>query len=488
MVDIYYYLAGETCPDTPIRADYSESTAVISYKLFEDNIDKTHVLRFVAHRPDSDEIIGSEEILFNVRNCDDGDWYVSEEDGDDVAGDGSEDKPFSTLKRALDVVSNALDLIVIKGNITLNDESSIPVVNSNCTIMGCDEESSITSNYQREFLHLAGSRNITVHLVNLNLQNDELFTKIKIIDFTNNNRKFQDYETVLIHGGAPVLIATVNDNVFYPYDNINFKGLLTNKEEKGLKNKNLTVSIGEKNISTITTSSDDGHDGEFDEWVHINQTYTTDPQKLYLKFIHNDYFDNILEWDFTYKEPVQINVKINQTIQLTSTGHEPNSEVGFYHADENFSDDVLIDTVTSDSEGNATLTWIPPWGSYIVYTFSENEGEAIHSEWLLETTMKISDLPTTEFINSISFESNGDFKYNTKTVSKIRDLEGLMIGLDVNPDLTYTETYFSFPSDYDTSRLDSAELTPEEYEYFKQTLTDITVNDDGDLILHRPDI
>lgn len=477
LVDIYYYLEGEACPSIPERRDYDSDTVMISYKLFNDNLDSTHVLRFVAHKEDG-TIIGTEELLFNVRNCDDGDWYVSST-GDDETGDGSVDKPFKTLQKALSVVSKALDLIIVKGNLTLSDEASIPVINTDCTIMGCDENASITSNYYREFFHLAGSKNIKIHLVNLTLKSNELVSKINLVEFNNTNKDFYDYETVVIHGGAPVLTATINNTTYYPYDNINIKGLLTNKEEVGLSEKDLTVKLGESCLGTITTDNN----GEFDNWININQEYTTTSQTLYLNFNHPDYFENTQEWTFNYKQPITAQVKIGRSLRLTSIGHTAGDTVNFYTID-----DEIIGDATADNDGVATLIWTPNWGSYIVYTYAENIGESINAEWSIDTTMKISDLDTTEFVDSITFEDNGEFKLTTKNITKIEDMTGLLLDLTMEDDLCYSETHHSFPEAYDSSRLTSSDLTPYEYEILKQAITDITVNDNGDLILHRADI
>lgn len=477
LVDIYYYLEGDTCPEEPIRADFTDKNAIISHKLFKDNLDKTHVLRFVAHTSDN-TIIGSEELLFNVRNCDDGDWYVSQ-DGDDTTGDGSITKPFKTLQKALSVVSKAMDLIIVKGNLTLSDEESIPVINTDCTIMGCDENASITSYYYREFFHLTGSKNVKIHLVNITLKNTELVSKIELVEFHNTNKEFYDYETVVIHGGAPILESTINNTTYYPYDNINVKGLLTSKEGLGLPNKKLEFLLGETKIDTITTNND----GTFDEWIHINQDYSEESQKFYLKFNHSDYFENTQEWGFNYKQPIKVIVRLGQNIRLTSTDHEPNDEVGFYYNDDN-----LIDTVTADSNGTATLTWNPLWGSYIVYTYKENIGEAVNAEWVVNTSISINELPTNEFVTGIQFKDNGDFELTTKTVSKISDMEGLLLDLTFNDDLRYAETVHVLPETYDETTLNSTELTPYEFEIFKQAIVDITVDDNGDLKLHRMDL
>ncbi|MBQ6220015.1 MAG: hypothetical protein IJH63_00410 [Methanobrevibacter sp.] len=472
LVDIYYYLEDEHDNVKLLKADYSMDTAVISYKVFESNLDKSHVLRFVAHKND-DTVIGTEEIIINIRNCDDGDWYVSST-GDDVLGDGSRDNPFQTLNKAISVVSNARDLIVVSGDLTLSDENSIPVVNTNCTILGCDDVS-ITSNYHRRFFHLVGSHNITLHLVNLLLKTSEVSTSIKFVDFKNTNSNFYDYETVIINGGLAVLEADINTDSYYPFDYIHVNGSLKSKEEVPLTNKNLTLKLNDTSFATITTDDN----GEFNEWVNINSEYSEDTQVLSLVFDHTDYFETTKEWNITYKEPEYLRVRIGESIELTSSGHDSNVDVSFY-----ISDDTLIDTVTSDSNGDAVLEWTPEWGTYTVYTYEDNIGETVKNEWLIDTIIIISELSNNVFIDDVSFNNDGEFNINQRTIITLNDLNGLLTDLEFTDDLKYNMVYSELQG-YSDDELTGTDLTPKDYSILQQAITDIIVEDNGDVKIQR---
>ena len=475
LVDIYYYREGETCPNTPIRSDYDSSTAMISYELFEDNPDSTHILRFVAHKTDG-TIIGSEELLFKVRNCDDGDWYVSPT-GNDLTGDGSQDKPFRTLGKALSVVNNALDLIVVSGDLTLSDESSVPIVNTNCTILGCDDVS-ITNTYSNSFFHLVGEKGISLHLVNLILKYEELVSEIKITDYINKNKDFYDFETVLINGGVTALTATINNNEYYQYDNILLEGSLKSKEGVSIPGKKLIVKIEDTTLGTILTDSN----GEFRKYLRINTDYTSDPLTVYVILDDVNYFKSTQELQFNIREPNKIRVKLGNSIRLTSVDREEDEVVNYYYPT-----DDLVGSATVDSNGNATLTLTPTWGTYIIYTYREEDNSLLlQDEWVVETYINIDSLSTNEFITSVSFNQDGSFNYTTKTISKVADITGLITDITFYDDLRYDVTTFTLDtSNYTEDVLNSGELTPYEYNVLKEAIIDITVDDNGDVKLHR---
>ncbi len=468
-VDIYHYLEEDGVETKrELKKGHTNKTGIISYKVFDQ--EKVNVLRFEAFKSNGEEL-GVEEILLTVRNCDDGDWYVSA-DGSDETGDGSIDNPFQTLPKALSVVNNALDLIVIKGDLEFDNKDSIPVINSNCTIMGCDD-ATITSNYQRQFFHLVGERNITVHLINLVLRNDEIVTSVKSREYWNNNPNFYDYETVIIHGGATILEASINNTHYYPYDYIHLTGVLKTKEDILLKNKTLTVYLNDDEILELTTDNN----GEFDTWIKIDTEYSSDDLKLSVKFDTTNYFENTQELIFHHNQVETVRVRYGQSLTLTSDSNNP---VTFYYKDDN-----VIDTVTPD-EGVATLEWTPGWGSYTVYTYKNNIGESIKDEWLIETYLTINDLDTKTFVSDISFEDNGDFRLTKKTITKLGDLNNLLTDIKFGDDLKYDKVYSNLNrEDYTDEEWEGSDLTPKEFEILNQLITGIRVDEYGDLIIIR---
>lgn len=470
-VDIYHYLEDEGVETKKLlKKDYKDNTGIISYTDLDD--ETVNVLRFEAFKSNGDEL-GVEEILVNVRNCDDGDWYVSKT-GDDITGDGSKDNPFKTLPKALSVVNNALDLIVIEGDLEFDNKDSIPVINANCIIMGCDD-AVITSNYQRQFFHLVGERNISVHLINLTLRNDEIITRIKSNEYLNNNPNFYDYETVIIHGGATVLETVIDKDSYYPYDYVNVKGVLKTKEDILLKNKPLVILLNDEEIAEITTDDE----GEFDEWIRIDTFYTSGDSVLSVKFDTSNYFENTVDFNFTLIQPENIRSRYGQLVSLNSL--DCSEPVTFY-----YKDDKVIDTVTPSEDGVACLKFTPEWGTTTVYTYSGNNPGSVKDEWIVDTYLNIDDLDNKTFVSDIIFEDNGEFRLNRKTIHKLSDLDGLLTDIHMGDDLRYDLLYTSLNrDDYTDDEWEGSDLTPTEFKILKNVIVDITVNDDGDLIITK---
>ena len=475
LVDIYVYLEeeGETTKRL-LKRDHDKSTAIISYQVFSD-VEKEYVLRFEAHHSDGTSI-GYDEIKFKVRNCDDGDWYVSST-GNDVTGDGSSEKPFKTLDKAISVVNHALDFIIIKDNIVLEKEDNIPIVNTPCTIMGCDD-ASITSNYNRQFFHIVGERNITLRLVNLTLKNNELTTNIKSIDYVNESPVFTDYETVVIHGGASILTATVDRESYYKKDYIHITGTLKTKESTGIPNQILKVLIGDKEITNIVTNAN----GEFNAWVPIDLSdYTDSTFELYLNFDTENYFENTQHWTLNLMEPTEVNVSYGSTVRLVSLNNNPDEVVTFYV------DNNPIGTATADSTGKAVLVYQPEWGTFIVYTFKDGQYHGIKDEWIITTYMDIDQLSSVVFLTDLVLDDNtGDWKAVGKKLTKIADLEGILTNVTFDDDMNYTLTKYHIPSGkYTPEELASMNITPEEYDLLKTFITSVTVDNTGKVSINK---
>lgn len=478
-IDVYHYLQENDTHTTPtlLAENYTDLTGVIRYDILTQ--DKVNILRFDAYStPDNhtaDNLIGSIEVPIIIRDCDDGDWYVKST-GNDETGDGSKTKPFKTLTKALSVVSSSQDLIIIQGSLELDNKDSIPYVNTNCTIMGCDN-AELYSYYHRQFFHLTGGRDVTLRLVNLSLKNNELASNIKTIDYINSNSEFDNYETVLIHGGATILTATLNATRFYPNDKINVTGTLTNKDGVGLANQILTLQLEDGTVlGTFTTDEN----GEFDEWIHLDLEYTSEEFKIYLIYDSENYFDNTQEWTVRLIEPTYVYITVGEDIQLISPGHTPGASVTFYDGD-----GTEIDTVTADSNGNATLDYETTWGATTIYTFKD-DGQSISSEWYIETYMDIDSLSTQEFVTGIEFLETGEFNCTTKTISVVNDIDDLLLTFTMEDDLRYTTTSFSLDrSQYTPEALNSTNLTHVELAILKEAITGISVDNYGNVKVTR---
>ena len=478
-IDVYHYLQENDTRTDPVllEENYTSLTGILRYDILDDT--KINILRFDAYSTpenhNSDNLIGSIEVPIIVRGCNDGDWYVKNT-GDDVNGDGSKEKPFQTLTKALSVVSSSQDLIIVQGSLELNNKDSIPYVNTNCTIMGCDN-AELYSYYKRQFFHLTGGRDVTLRLVNISLKNKELTSNIKTIDYINSNNEFDNYETVLIHGGGTILTATLNSTRFYPKDNINVSGTITNKNGVGLPNQTLTLKLEDGTIlGTFTTNGD----GSFNEWIPIDLEYTKNEFKIYLVYESENYFDNTQEWTVKLIEPTYVYITVGEDIQLISLNHTPGESVNFYNGD-----GTIISTVTADSNGRAVLDYETSWGTATVYTLKD-DSPSFNGEWYIETYMDIDSLSTQEFVTSIEFLENGEFNCTTKTISIVDDIDDLLLTFTMEDDLRYSTTTFKLDrTQYTEEALNSSDLTHVELDVLKQAITGISVDNYGNLKITR---
>ena len=477
-IDVYHYLQEKDTrsTETLLESNYTNLTGIIRYDIL--NPDKINILRFDAYSSQenhtSENLIGSIEVPIIVRGCDDGDWYVKST-GDDDTGDGSKTKPFKTLTKALSVVSSSQDLIIVDGVLELCNKDSIPYVNTNCTIMGCNN-AQLYSNYKRQFFHLTGGRDVTLRLVNISLKNNELTSNVKTIDYINSNSEFDNYETVLIHGGATILTATLNATRFYPKDNINITGSITNKDGTGLPNQTLTLKLEDGTILATFTTDESGN---FNEWIPVDLPYTSDEFKIYLVYDNENYFGNTQEWTVKLIPPTKVYVTVGEEVQLISPGHTPGASVDFY------ADGTVIATVIADSNGNAVLDYETTWGSTLIYTLKD-DSQSINSEWDVETYMDIDSLTSQEFVTSIEFLENGEFNCTTKTISVINDIDDLLLTFTMEDDFRYSTTTFHLDrTQYTQEQLNSNSLTAVELDILKQAITGISVDNYGNLKITR---
>ena len=468
-VDMYYYLEEEGVETKKtIVKGFTGDSASISYKLFDTT--KPTVLRFEYYKIPG-EILSTEEIVINVRDCNDGDWYVSST-GNDVTGDGSSSKPFKTLQKALSLVNNALDLIIVKGDLEFDNKDSIPIINANCIIMGCDN-ATITSNYQRQFFHLVGDRNVHLSIINLTLKNDEIVTEVKCNEYYNLNPDFYNYSTVIIHGGATTLTFTIDKADYYPYDYVKVTGTILSKDNLPLKDKTLDILADNIKLDSVTTDDT----GSFSKWVKMDVPYTTGDHSVQVHFDTQNYFETLEEKPFNMWKPTTIRVKYHDQVTLSI---DKDTSTKFYYKDDN-----LIKEVPS-VDGVCKLEWTPAWGEYTVYTYQENIHESVENEWNIITYMEIEDLTSNEFITSIDFLDNGDFVYTTKTVTQVKDLTDLLTEINIADDLKYDVTIESLnEEDYTVEEWESTNLTPKELGIISRAITGITVNDNGEIELQR---
>ena len=203
------------------------------------------------------EIIGTNEIIINVRGCNNADWYVNPSTGNDNNDGKSRSTAFQTIQKAVDSVHGDKNLIVLLGG---NYEFNKPViVNNDCTILGCG--SVLIENLQ-ENLFFSVAYNCSLILQDVTVQYHGDICNVTNTTFTNHNGNGEFAHVILLFTNAPLLVITkLNISLvtgsYCVGDTVNFTGTLLDKYGNKLDAKTITVN----DSITATTDSNGVYTG-----------------------------------------------------------------------------------------------------------------------------------------------------------------------------------------------------------------------------------
>jgi len=444
---------------------YTKNSYPVSHTLLDEG--NVNIFKFIAYDKNYN-VISEEELEINVQGCNNANFYVSSE-GDDTTGDGSSENPFATLNKALEGVTDVKNLIAVIGEVNITDAT---IVNNNCTIIGCknnDEPSIIHNDISNRFFNVVGNKNLNLSLIDIYLDSNGAVSYCKNSHYLNNNPDYNNYLTVLVNGGEPLLAFTLDkDDYFTNYDNIIVSGTMKSKENKGIKNANLKIILGETIVNAATDNN-----GEFTAVVPIRELSSED-YNIIVAFEGSDtYIGAALTNQLNVsKNPTRVNVTYGEDATITSTGHTSGDLVSFYE------DNTLIDTVTANNNGEAILTFNPSFGTTTVY--SSDDGISVDDEWMIQTKLKISDLQADYFVTDLTVDStNGDLvmvKTPLTSFNTIQDLEGVMLNVSENNENICLTRFISSYHD-DPTVLEGDEIYPSDAEYLFNAITDLTIVD-----------
>ena len=441
------------------RFESNGSSFFVPYTLLDE--ETTNIFTFIA-RNDND-IIGTEEMEINVQGCNNADFYVSS-NGDD-SNDGTIDDPFLTINKALEKVSNVRNMIVVQGEVTVNDST---IINDNCTILGCGN-AIIHNDLSNKFFHITGNKNLTLSLLDITLDSNGAQTYIKSSNYTNNNVDYNNYLTVLVNGETPLIsLSTDKQNYFTSYDNIVVSGTMKSKENNGIKNANLKIILAETVIDTSTDNN-----GQFTATIPIRELMKGD-YDIELIFEGSDtYMSTVLNQSVEIsKEPIDIMTTYGNSITLTSTGHNSGETVKFYK------DNTIIESKTADSHGIASLDYLPEFGLTTIYTSSD--GTSVNNEWIIETYLSINDLPTESFVTNIVVKDNGDFTVEETPLTDFRtinDLEDVLLDVSIDNENIFLNRFKSNKNDVDY--LEQNNLCYEDIKDLFNAIISLSISDDS---------
>lgn len=434
-----------------------------SFKISTDDLDEINInhFKFIAHNNEGD-VIGEQELEINVKGCNDGDFYVRY-DGDDN-NDGSKESPFFTLKKAVDSLNSNQDLIVVSGEIYLDD---LHVINKSCTILGCNNGTITSPLNHNKFFNIFKDTQVT--LSDLTLSHNYAVHYSKNNTFINKNNELDNFETVIIHGGLPVLTLTANqENYYHLYDNVVLSFSLNSLAGNPLKFTPLDLFIDDEFFTTVFT--DINGNGSI---ILNNQNINPFTTNYMLKFKEIDvFYENTIEKIVNNtKTTPRIDRKYGPLLELSGE-----SEV----AADLYENGELIHNASFEDH-TLTVNYLPSYGEHIVY-FSE-DGIHVIKEWVVNSRFYISDLDVPYLVTDVEIEDDGEL-YVTFTpladFNKVTDLEDVIVNLELTNGKLYKE-HFNLTN---TDSGEGDEICPEDLVNLQNAIVDVSM-DDGRLEIER---
>lgn len=210
-----------------IEVDYDGKNYIANYDIL-DEANLNH-FNFIA-KNSLGEIIAEETIIIRVKGCNNGDWYVNEETGNDN-NNGSKNTPFKTLEKAINSVNGLANLIVVEGNVNIIGDV---LIKKSCTILGCSN-GQITTQFPA-FFQIQGAHELQLSLININLKYSTANFFCQHVIFTNQNNEEYNYETVKILKGYSKLTMTLDKDAYSSDEEITINTTLTDENNQEINN------------------------------------------------------------------------------------------------------------------------------------------------------------------------------------------------------------------------------------------------------------
>lgn len=454
--------------DVTLAEYYNKKSYQVPYNLLNEG--EGNYFKFICYNID-EEVLGEIELEVNVQGCNNADIYVSST-GDDTTGKGTINEPYLTLTRAFEDVNDIKQIIAVRGTVTT---SEILLVNSDCTIIGCNvgTPGTVQSTFSPKIFNIVGNKNITLALVDINLQYGAAVSHITNGNYINTNNDYNNYLGVILQGGEPLIEVELDkSNYYYDYDNIFIEGILKSTANIGIPNAELQVNWN-NTTSTITT----GNDGTFTITLPIRKL-DKGTNTLLINFEGSELYEETeLEEEINItKDATAMEITYGDPCTLTGTGFTPGASVKLY------SNNTLITTVTADENGAITYTYTPDFRALTIY--SSTDGVHVDTEWVIKTSLTISELPFEDFITDITVDTDTSEVTVIKTpitdFEKISDLETVI--LDVSVDDESNICVHRFISNFtDETILNGDIIYPEDAEELLYAIQTLTVTEDADL-------
>ena len=467
--------------------------------------------RFNAYKLDGD-LIGSTDIVLFLRNYYNSDIHVDNRGNRDKYDnlipnydelvDGSLQYPYLTIEEGLKHITgndNVLGINIRNSEDKYYFMTENPyVISQTVKIIGNNYYENfnvetheyskwfvpriVNNTGKKEFFDLVGAKNINLTLSNLRLLRSKVSAFILLNQWSNKNKYLNAYESVIIHGGLVIIRTVLNQQTYYPYDNIT--GTLTLRTSEGniLSDNTVYIKYNDEVISKGVTDSNGQYSFEYTLDEESNGVFS---------FVVGNESETFFEAETTVNINATKNVDyhsytytgtVSDTVTLVSHDNPTDTDVVFYSYDDVFNPEEVTPSETGDAE--YTLTNLD-FGKYLFYTTIDNErSSSVKDEYIVEPLYSLQNIISNVFIKNLVFdETDGELTYDTVSLSsdsKLGELDGIVVdvGLDEDDDLTVS-----------TFKVDTSKYNDEHIDYsdaliLKNAITDINF-DSGKLSVER---
>lgn len=206
----------------------------------------------VVGKDSNGEVIGSQDIIVNVRECNSGDFYVNPATGKDTNNGKTRSTPFKTIQKAVNSVNGDKNLVILLGGLY---EINNPInITKNCTIMGCG---SVLIENMQEDLFFTLTKDTTVTLQDFTLQYRGDICTVTDTTFTNHNGDGSLAKILLLFRNTPIIVITrlnlnFTGNNYVVGSSVGFTGTLIDKYGDAVVGETVLVSDNKSTISCTT--------------------------------------------------------------------------------------------------------------------------------------------------------------------------------------------------------------------------------------------
>lgn len=237
--------------------DINQENATFNFKLFRnlEQVEQDIIISGGVYKVNEGDIV-SEEILIQVRGCNNADWYVDPVTGDDNNDGTSINTAFKTVDKALSSVAGEKNIIrLLEGEHSLSKAYQIT---NDTNIISCPNENVLVWCDTPTFFRVM--QDTKLYLQNIRLRHNCGILYAPNTSFINNNNLNNNSLDIKIHkqyGMTETKVTNLSfpQELYYSTDYTLTGKLVTSDEETKVSNEEMKLYIDDELHSTSTTNN-----------------------------------------------------------------------------------------------------------------------------------------------------------------------------------------------------------------------------------------